>query len=613
MLRRQILRLFTLIALVVLVLAFSYESFPSRQPTLAQETSRDEGLYRLPESRTPVYTSSSIASNSNNTYFVTANMLNGTISRIDRARQDTVTEIEVGRDPRSVAITPDDTRVLVVNRADGTLSVVDLQAMAVTGTVPVGLLPYGVVAPSDTTAWVTLEGTDEVVQIDLTAGEVVNRIAVPDAPTGLAAWGEYLYITHLWSGQLSLIYLPQNRLTITVDSPPDSALSQSIAIDPQRGTAYLPQSRLNSYNPALTVDSAVLPQISVFDLNTLTREPALQIALDTADQPVNMPFAAAVDVSRRWLYIANAGSNNVSVIDLVGGLQVASFAVKDNPRSLMLSANAGLAYIHNMIDGTVTIFDSTSLSVVDEIPVSSLRIPSDIYIGAQLFHSAADPRVTNSSWMSCASCHFNGASDGRVWQLPPMEGSPAEQRNTPSLYDLAGRTRFNWDGSWDELADVELKIRALQAGTGLIETGAINPPLGDPHSGLSAELDTLAAYLLTLEGPAGSPPQESERVERGQEIFAGAECASCHSIDTQDQLYDVGTDGDFRAPSLNWLWQSAPYLHDGRAETLLDVFILPGSHQLTASVSFDDIEALTIYLMSLPQAEPETSATAEAQ
>jgi YVTN family beta-propeller protein len=604
MLRRLIIRLSTLVAFFTLVLLMGYSSLPSASPMLAQETGRDEGLYRLPESRTRVYTSSSIASNSNNTYFFTANMLNGTISRIDRARGDTVTEIEVGRDPRSVAITPDDTRVLVINRADGTLTIADLQAMAVTATYPVGLLPYGVVSADDATAWITLEGTDEVIQLDLATGETIRRIVVPDAPTGLAVWGDYLYVTHLWSGQFSLIYLPQNRLAITVDSPPNTALSQSIAIDPQRGAAYLPQSRLNSYNPALTVDSTVLPQVSVFDLNTLTRNPSLQIAIDTAAQPVNMPFAAAVDVSRRWLYIANAGSNNVSVIDLVSGLETTSFAVKDNPRGLMLSANAGMAYIHNMIDGTVTIFDTVALSVIDEIPVSSLRIPSDIYIGAQLFHSAEDPRMSSSSWMSCASCHFNGASDGRVWHLPPGASSPeaaGEGRNTPSLYNLQGRTRFNWDGSWDELADVELKIRALQAGTGLIETETINPPLGNPHSGLSAELDTITAYLLTLEGPVGSPPQDDDLVERGQVVFETAECARCHSVETQDTLYDVGTGGEYRAPALQWLWQSAPYFHDGRAENLLEVFILPGDHQLSASVPFDDLEALSAYLLSLPQ------------
>jgi YVTN family beta-propeller protein len=603
MLRLISLRILSLAALLLLILTAGYGSLPSQSSVLAQENG-SEGLYRLPESRTRVFTSSSIASNTNNTYFVTANMLNGTVSRIDRTRGDTVTEIEVGRDPRSVAITPDNIRVLVVNRADGTLSMVDLQTMTVTATYAVGLLPYGVVAPDDISAWITLEGTDEVVRIELATGKILTRISVPDAPTGLAIWGDYLYITHLWSGQLTLVYLPQSRVAITVDSQADTALSQSIAIDPQRGRAYLPQSRLNSPNPTLTSDSAVLPQVSVFDLNTMSRTPSLQIALDTAARPVNMPFATAIDVSRRWLYLANAGSNNVLVIDLVSGLEVVSFDVKDNPRSLMLSANAGLAYVHNMIDGTVTIFDTVALSVIDEIPVSSLRIPNDIYLGARLFHSAADPRMTNSRWMSCASCHFNGESDGRVWQLPPMAGSvETEWRNTPTLYNLQGRIRFNWDGSWDELADVELKIRALQAGTGLIdtETDDINLPLGDPHSGRSAELDTLAAYLLTLEGPSGSPSQPSERVERGQEIFEGAECGSCHRVENQDQLYDVGTGGEFRAPNLQWLWQSAPFLHDGRAETLLDVFLLPGDHQLITNIAYDDVEALTAYLLSLPQ------------
>ncbi len=610
---RAILRFCLPLALLLAAVLVIGGSLPVMQPVLAQDTGRDQGLYRLPESRTPFFVSGSLASNSNNVYLVTANMLNNTISRIDRARGDTVIETTVGRDPRTVAITPDDTRIVVVNRGDGTLSVVDLLTMTVTATYPVGLLPYGVVTSSNSSAWVTLEGTDEVIRIALATGEIEARISVPDAPAGLALWGDFLYVTHLWSGNFSLLYIPQNRTVETISSAVNASLTQAVAIDPQRGIAYLPQSRLNSDNPALTVDSTVLPNVAVLNLASFSIDPTLQIRMSTADQPVNMPFAAVVDISRRWLYVANAGSNNISVIDLVTGLSVTTFTVKSNPRGMILSNNAGQVYVHNMIDGTVTVFDTAELTVVDEIPVSRLSIPTDIYIGAQLFHSAADPRMTTDQWVSCASCHFDGQSDGRVWQLPPGIISEASgPRNTPTLYDLEGHTRYTWDGSWDELADVELKIRRLQAGTGLIteaEPGVnrVNPPLDSPHSGISPELDTLTAYLLSLDGPTVSPPQDLEMIERGREVFESMDCTSCHRIENQDQLYDVGTGGEFRVPVLRWLWQSAPYFHDGRAETLFDVFVLPGEHQLTSTIPYEDVEALTVYLLSLPQ--PETAAS----
>jgi cytochrome c peroxidase len=77
---------------------------------------------------------------------------------------------------------------------------------------------------------------------------------------------------------------------------------------------------------------------------------------------------------------------------------------------------------------------------------------------------------------------------------------------------------------------------------------------------------------------------------------------SCHGGDnsTDSQPHDVGTGGEFVTPTLRWLWMSAPYLHDGRAATLYDLFIIPGTHQLVRDVSLEDIAALEAYLLSLP-------------
>jgi hypothetical protein len=41
-------------------------------------------------------------------------------------------------------------------------------------------------------------------------------------------------------------------------------------------------------------------------------------------------------------------------------------------------------------------------------------------------------------------------------------------------------------------------------------------------------------------------------------------------------------------------------LHDGRAETLDDVFTLPGDHQLIGQIAPNEIDALIAYLLSLP-------------
>lgn len=571
----------------VLILAFLL----SLSFTLAQT---DSGLYTLPGSNARLVTSGSMTLAREGRLLIIANMLNNTASIVEPGQSNVRAEIPVGKDPRTVAVTPDQNRALVVNRGDGTLSVIALDTQTVTATFPVGSLPYGVVTVSDSLALVAVQGTDEIIQLDLNTGVINARIPVPDDPAGLALWGDLLYVSHLWSGSLTLIHVPQLRAIETISAGSDVGLSQSVTIDPQRGLAYLPQTRLNAQNPALTFDTTQFPVVNVFDLQDLRRLPLSQLTLDTADRPVNMPFSTVLDSQRRWLYVANAGSNNISVIDLTSGLATAHIPTRSNPRTVLLSRDTGTLYIHSMIEGSVMLVDTRSFRVLDEIPVSVLTIPSDVYLGAQLFHSAADKRMSQDAWLSCATCHFDGQSDGRVWQ--GFEGGP---RNTPLLYNLGEKQVYNWSGTWDELADVELKIRWLHHGRGLIP-GAITPT--DSLTDISPDLDTLTAYLLTLEGTTPPPAPDPALVERGAEVFEALNCASCHSGETSSDglRHDVQTGGEFITPRLRWLWLSAPYFHDGSAPTLLDVFIMPGDHELLKTTSFADIEALVAYLNTLP-------------
>ena len=58
-----------------------------------------------------------------------------------------------------------------------------------------------------------------------------------------------------------------------------------------------------------------------------------------------------------------------------------------------------------------------------------------VLAGKQLFYDARDTRLAREGYMSCASCHNDGGSDGRVWDLTGMgEGL----RNTVSLRGKGG-------------------------------------------------------------------------------------------------------------------------------------------------------------------------------
>ena len=566
-------------------------------------------LYALPDSRARAYVNNTIALTNDGRTLVAVNMLNNTLSFIQVAiptaaqLQD---EVEIGRDPRSVALTPDNLRVLVAQRADSSLAVLDFGERTLLKTIPLdGALPYSVVTDRNDRAYVSLQGSGVVAVVDLDVGEVIDRIPVSDFPTGLGLWGDFLYVTHFWSGDISLIYLPERRVIETMGTGGDVAISQGMEIDFTRGLAYLPQTRTNVRNEHPLFDTTVFPVVNVVGLRDLASRPAARIDLSTSDRPVNMPFAVALDRFREWLYVANAGSNDVSVIDLDTGLARANIDVRSNPRGLLLNRDNTFLFVHNAIDGSISIVDTSRQQVIDVLPISDPRVSTEVMIGAELFHSAADPRLSEDRWLSCATCHFDGLPDGRTWL-----GFDDGPRNTPPLFSLIESPPYNASATWDELHDVEFKIRHLMAGTGLIEDFPVSEALGPANAGLSFELDLLVAYLLSLEAPPNPTQLPEARLERGRRVFESQNCDECHAgaAGTNLQAHNIDT-GDpalearglmFDTPSLRYLWLSAPYFHDGSAATLMDVFLMPGAHQLVQNVAFEDIAALVDYLLSWP-------------
>lgn len=583
----------------LLLAALSLLNLP--EAALAQAEPTPRPLYALPDARTNlVFTGSSLAFDSNSRLLFTANMMSDTVSIVAPVAGEVRGEVPVGDDPRSVAVTADGTRVLVTNRGDATLSIVDPTEQAATTEIALGgLWPYSVVTSSNTVAYVAMQGSREIAVVDLAAGDVQARIPTPAYPTGLALWGDFLYVTHLWSGDLSLIYLPQQQVISSVNT--GNSMTPALDIDITRGLAYLPQTHSNPANPAPTYDTIFAPIVNVFQLSGLEMVPSAQIAIDTAVRPVNMPFGVQVDPFRRRVYVANAGSDTVSVINIEGERAEANIEVGKNPRSLLLNADNTNLFVHNAIDGTVTVLDTSTFATMDTIPVTTeLTIPVDVLIGSELFHSAADARLATDTWVSCANCHLDGMTDGNTWAA--IANGP---RNTPVLFGLSETAPYNWTGSWDEIADVELKIRQLQAGTGLIDNADLNDPLGDPHGGLSLDLDALALYVESIAAPTSPVDADLSTLVRGRAVFEEQSCNDCHALPagTDNMAYDVGTGGEFDTPTIHWLWLSAPYFHDGRAGTLREVFTLPGAHQLQMDVPADDIEALVAYLLTLPSDE----------
>ena len=229
--------------------------------------------------------------------------------------------------------------------------------------------------------------------------------------------------------------------------------------------------------------------------------------------------------------------------------------------------------------------------------------------GERLFFTSRPDTISRDNWVACATCHLDGGPDGRTWL-----GSEGGARNTTTLRAINETEPLHWSADRADVQAFEETFTGLMAGSGPTQS----------------ELDALAAFLLDLHA-IPSPRRDADgsltnEARRGADIFEAAGCAVCHTgpAFTDRELHDVGTSDPhvdspnggkvletlgsaYDTPGLRELWQSAPYLHDGRAPTLRDVLVAfnDGRHGDVSDLTEDEIDALEAFLLQLPLTDEE--------
>jgi hypothetical protein len=313
---------------------------------------------------------------------------------------------------------------------------------------------------------------------------------------------------------------------------------------------------------------------------------------DIFGSPVNNPLAAIPAPDGRTLYIVLAGSDLVEVVDVAEPHRprlVKFLPAGNNPRGLALSRDGRRGYVLNYLGRSVTVLDLEHLAPLGEVTVTAETLDPQVLRGKILFNNATNPKLSQGSWLSCATCHPDGGTDGVTWIFP--DGP----RQSPALW-YAGQTRpWHWSAALDEAQDVEETIQVIQHGLGLAP-GADPPQLGGPNGGRAADLDALAAFLERGIRPAVPPPPAGD-LAGGRRLFRAAGCAECHGgprwtasampgpagaldpdgngmvdavlrqVGSHNPLDVRGASG-FDPPSLLGVGLTAPYLHDGSMPTL---------------------------------------------
>jgi cytochrome c peroxidase len=268
-----------------------------------------------------------------------------------------------------------------------------------------------------------------------------------------------------------------------------------------------------------------------------------------------------------------------------------------------------------------------------------------VALGERLFH---DPRLSGGADLACSSCHdlARGGDDGRALGTG-RDGRPLDF-NAPTVFNVALNFRFNWRGNFRELeaqneaalVDPQLmgatweellpRLRAIPEYARRFRAAYGRPIRREDV------LDALAAFQRSLATPgarfdrylAGEADALTAEEEAGYRLFKSYGCISCHqgrnvggnlfqrfgvfanpfsgrgagSGSDLGRFAITGLESDrhvFRVPSLRNVAATAPYLHDGRAETLAEAVAIMGRSQLGIELPRKDVELIVRFLASL--------------
>jgi len=352
---------------------------------------------------------------------------------------------------------------------------------------------------------------------------------------------------------------------------------------------------------------------------------------------VTNPWEVALSPDAKRLYIIYAGTNDMNLCDVIDDdykeIERIGEAVRigKNPRAIRVSPDGKAVYVYHAMDFAVGVYGPLMQKVATIKTCAPPKTPEWV-LGKVLFNTA-NPPLTSRRWIACSSCHPDGLHDARVWNNP--EG----MRKTTALFGMAHTHPLHWSADRDEVQDFEYTIRSkLMGGSGLVKgplrgkKGFEKAELEDTMANRSKELDALAIYSNSFEPPlsphAVAPGKLTPAAERGKALFNRSEvaCASCHSgpfysdstLQKPYKLHNVGTGNEdptekmgplYDTPTLLGIYRTAPYLHHGKAKTLLDVVTTQNKgdkHGKTSHLAKAELEDLVEFLKSLPYETPPT-------
>ncbi len=314
--------------------------------------------------------------------------------------------------------------------------------------------------------------------------------------------------------------------------------------------------------------------------------------------------------------------------------------------------SALLRFTYLLVLSSGTYAYAQDLAVLPKSASKQSDTQEKIELGKKLYF---DPRLSSTGIVSCNSCHnlMEGGDDGRATSMG-VNGLTGT-RNAPTVWNSAFQASQFWDGRAATLeeqakgpmvADVEMGMLGHNQVISRIKEipGYVSEFEAAFGKGVTIEnaVEAIAAFERTLITPrsaldrylAGDKLAMNETQVRGMKLFGATGCTECHSgpalngwqpgskaefvefprfsespyVQKYDLAADLGRskasgkvadDHCFKTPTLRNITLTAPYLHNGRVNSLAEACRLMAGTQLDVKLTDAEVADLTAFLSAL--------------
>lgn len=567
---------------------------------------------------------------------------------VDAPSGKVLEKIPVGLRPHTVVLSPDGQSAFVSNQWEDNVLRIDLNSLRVVDTLKGGTGPAGmVISPDGKYLWCVNSYSNDISIFDLENKRERRRLKAGNNPVSAAMTpdGSEVYVSSRRTVPKPHMTHPLTEMTVSgtkyqrVDERKlfqDAYIMETVDVTPSGDLVIATLIRPKNLIPTVQIERGWM---MTQGLGIIERESGrmVQLLLDEPNAFYSDPFGLVITPDGKKAFVSHGGVNKVTAIDLDELRKVLAEAPDEeledyannlglssryvlgriptghNPKGMVLSPDGKQLYVAERLNDRIAVINTESLETIQTIGLKGPRKRTVARHGRQVLNNS---KGTFQNQYACYTCHPDAHEDGLVYNMAGKDMG-RNLANVQTLRDIGDIPPYKWNGKNQTI----YKQDGMRFSTILTRNEAFT------HQ----ELDALVAYIIT-DNP--NPPnlrfnpdgELTAAQQRGKEVFFREvdnfgnvipeedRCHTCHPppFFTNMEMTDVGTLADsddpmkFDVPQLNNIYESSPYLHDGKAATLEEIWTKyseDDEHGIANDMMKDQLNDLVEYLKSIRDAK----------